>query len=148
MRGHMVFPGAIRASDGDRELAAQLLRRHYETGRLTVAELESRVARAYAAVRRSDLRALLNDLPLELPVDRRRIARGVDRFQRGLFRAHAWCYTGFNTILLSMWAWGGGHAFWPAFSMVPGGALLAWHHRRSKAATRRLTGGRDRALPA
>ena len=44
-------------------------------------------------------------------------------------------------------AWGGGHAFWPAFSLVPGGALLAWHHRRSKMITRRLR-GRDRALPA
>jgi len=147
MRGHMAFPGSIRASDSDRELAARLLRRHYETGRLSVAELESRVARAYSAVHRSDLRALLSDLPFELPVDRDRIARGVDRFQRGLFRAHAWCYTGFNTILFSMWAWGGGHAFWPALSIVPGGALLAWHHKRSRAATRRLT-GRDRALPA
>jgi hypothetical protein len=143
----MVFPGSIRASDADRELAARLLRGHYETGRLTVAELESRVARAYAAVHRADLRALLSDLPLELPVDRRRIARGVDRFQRALFRVHAWWYTGFNTILLSMWAWSGGHAFWPAFSIVPGGFLLAWHHKRSKAATRRLA-GRDRALPA
>ena len=141
----MAFPGSVRASDSDREIAAQLLRRHYAAGRLTVAELESRSARAYSASHRSDLRALLRDLPFELRVDRRRVARGIDRFQRGLFRAHAWCYTGFNTILFSMWAWGGGHEFWPAFSIVPGGMLLAWHHRRSRAASRRLT-GRDRAL--
>jgi hypothetical protein len=147
MGGHMAFPGSVRASDSDREIAAQLLRRHYTAGRLTVAELESRVARAYAARHRSDLRDLLRDLPFELRVDRGRLARGVDRFQRGLFRFHASCYTAFNTVLLSMWAWGGGHEFWPAVSIVPGGALLLWHHRRSKAATRRLT-GRDRALAA
>jgi hypothetical protein len=144
----MAFPGSVRASDADRELAARLLRRHYAEGRLTVAELESRVARAYAATHRADLRRLLRDLPFELPVDRRRIARGMDRFQRGVFRAHAWCYTGFNTVLVSMWAWGGGHEFWPAVSIVPGGLFLAWHHRRSKAASRRLTGRSDRALPA
>jgi hypothetical protein len=143
----MAFPGSVRASDTDREIAAQLLRRNYESGRLTVAELESRVARAYGAVHRADLRGLLNDLPFELPVDRLKFGRGVDRIQRGIFRVHAWCYTAFNTVLLSMWAWGGGHAFWPALSIVPGGALLALHHRKSRRATERLR-GRDRALPA
>ena len=143
----MAFPGSIRASDSDREIAAQMLRRNYASGRLTVAELESRVARAYAARHRSDLRDILRDLPFELRVDRGRVARGVDRFQRALFRAHTWCFTAFNTVLVSIWAWGGGGDFWPAVSLVPGGALLAWHHRRTKAATRRLT-GRDRALAA
>ena len=143
----MAFPGAVRASDNDREVAAQMLRRHYESGRLSVAELESRVARAYGAVHRGDLRSLLSDLPFELPVDRMRINRGVDRLQRAMFRVHVWLYTAFNTILLSMWAWGGGHDFWPALSIVPGGALLAWHHRRSRRASKRLR-GRDRALPA
>ena len=147
MRGQLAFPGSIRASDSDRELAAHLLRRHYASGRLTVAELESRVARAYAAVHRSDLRDLVRDLPFEMPVDRTKVNRGLDRIQRGLLYVHAWLFTGFNTVLLSIWAWGGGHAFWPAFSLVPGGALLAWHHRRSKMITRRLR-GRDRALPA
>lgn len=147
MGANLVFPGSVRASDRDREVASQLLRRHYELGRLTLAELESRVARAYAATHRSDLRELLRDLPFEVPVDRSRVARGIDRFQRGLFRAHAVAFTSFNTILLSIWAWGGGHFFWPAFSIVPGGAVLAWHRRRSRLATRRLR-GRDRALAA
>ena len=31
-----------------------------------------------------------------------------------------------GTVLVSMWAWGGGHEFWPAFTLIPGGALLAW----------------------
>ena len=146
MGGQLAFPGSVRASDADRERAAALLRRHYETGRLTVAELESRLARAYSASFRSDLRELVRDLPFELPVDRRRVAGRLDRVQRGLFRMHAWCYVSFNTVLLSMWAWGGGHEFWPAISIVPGGALLLWHRRGSRAATRRLLSRQPRAL--
>lgn len=136
MGGQLVFPGSVRASDSDRERAAALLRRHYAAGRLTIAELEARIDRAYAATSRSDLRALVRDLPFD--VDRSRIARRVDRFQRGLFRAHVSAYTVFNTMLVSIWAWSGGHEFWPALSIVPGGALLLWHRRGSKAATRRL----------
>lgn len=138
----------VRASDADRERAVAALRRHYAAGRLTLAELESRVERAYGATWRSELRSLMRDLPFdlrhELPVDKRRVASGVDRFQRGLLRFHAWCYTAFNTVLVSEWAWAGGHFFWPAFSIVPGGAFLLWHRRGSRAATKRLTGGEPR----
>jgi len=132
----LAFPGSVRASDSDRERAATLLRRHYAAGRLTLAELESRIARAYGATFRTDLRELVRDLPFD--VDRSRIARRVDRLQRGLFHLHAWAYTAFNTMLVSIWAWGGGHEFWPALSIIPGGALLLWHRAGSKAATRRL----------
>jgi hypothetical protein len=141
MDGRIAFPGTVRASDTDRERAAVMLRRHYTAGRLTTSELESRIARAYGARWRSDLRTLLRDLPFELPVDRTRVARGMDRFQRGLFRVHLWLFTAFNTVLLSMWAWGGGGPFWPAISLIPGGALLLWHRKGSQAATRRLLGG-------
>jgi len=138
MGGQLAFPGSVRASDSDRERAAALLRRHYAAGRLTVAELESRTARAYGATLRGDLRELLRDMPFD--VDRTGIARRIDRFQRGLLRLHAGAFTAFNTVLLSIWAWGGGHEFWPALSIVPGGAFLLWHRSRSKAATRRLSG--------
>jgi Domain of unknown function (DUF1707) len=47
MGGQLAFPGSVRASDSDRERAVALLRRHYAAGRLTLAELESRTARAY-----------------------------------------------------------------------------------------------------
>ena len=139
-----VFPGYVRASDADRERAVALLRRHYAQGRLTVAELESRSARAYGATWRHELRELVRDLPFELPIDRTRVASHVGRFQRGLFRLHARVYAIFNTVLVSEWAWGGGHFFWPAFSIVPGGALLMWHRRGSHAVSQRLTGRRAR----
>ncbi|MEA2449133.1 MAG: hypothetical protein QOG63_1065 [Thermoleophilaceae bacterium] len=134
----------VRASDAERERTVASLHRAYASGRLTVGDLERRVARAYTATWRSELRAITRDLPFELPVDRRKVVAGVDRFQRALLRFHAWSFVAFNTVLVSMWAWGGGHEFWPAFSLVPGGALLLWHNKGSKAASRRLSRGRGR----
>src|SRR3954454_5981747 len=134
----------VRASDAERERTVASLRRAYAAGRLKLDDLERRVARAYEATWRSELRSLTRDLPFELPVDRRSVATGVDRFQRALLRMHAWCYVSFNTVLVSMWAWGGGHEFWPAFSMIPGGALLAWHRKVSVAAPRKLRRGPSR----
>lgn len=128
----------VRASDSERDRTAVSLRRAYASGRLSLEDLERRIARAYDSTWRHELRALTRDLPFEMPVDRRRVARGVDRFQRALFQVHAWCYLAFNTVLVSLWAWGGGHEFWPALFAVPGAALLAWHHRGSRAASRRL----------
>jgi hypothetical protein len=128
----------VRASDAERERTVASLRRAYAAGRLKLDELERRIERAYDADWRSELRALTRDLPFELPVDRRKVVTGVDRFQRALVRFHAWCYVTFNTALVSIWAWGGGHEFWPAFSLLPGGALLLWHNKGSKAASHRL----------
>jgi hypothetical protein len=151
---------AVRASDAERERTVASLRRAYAAGRLKLDDLERRIQRAYEATWRDELRALTRDMPYELPVDRRKVAFGVDRLQRALVRFHAFCYVSFNTVLVSIWAWGGGHEFWPAFSLVPGGALLWWHNKGSKAASRRLAratgdrpmverrGRRRRAIPA
>jgi hypothetical protein len=128
----------VRASDSERERTVASLRRAYAGGRLALDDLEQRIARAYEATWRSELRLLTRDLPFEMPIDRRRVVRGMDRFQRAMFRFHAWCFVSFNTVLVSMWAWGGGHEFWPALSIVPGGALLAWHRKGSLAASRKL----------
>jgi hypothetical protein len=134
----------VRASDSERERTVASLRRAYATGRLKLDELERRIERAYDSEWRHELRALTRDLPFELPVDRRRVAGKVDRMQRAFLCFHAWCYVSFNTVLVSMWAWGGGHEFWPAFSLVPGGALLLWHNKGSKAASRRLARAAER----
>lgn len=138
---YWAFNGGVRASDAERERVVASLRRHFAEGRLGVEDLERRVRRAYEAEWRAELRSLTRDLPFTAPVDRRRVARGVDRVQQGLYRAHFACFATFNTGCVSVWAWSGGHEFWPAFTLIPGGALLAWHRRGSKRVSQRLTGG-------
>src|SRR5215208_4339102 len=99
----------VRASDAERDRTVASLRRAYAAGRMKLDELERRIEQAYAATWRSELRALTRDLPFEMPIDRRRVVRGVDRFQRAMFRLHAWAFVSFNTVMVSMWALGGGH---------------------------------------
>jgi hypothetical protein len=53
----------VRASDAEREQAAELLRVGYADGRLTRDELDERLAAGYAAKTRADLRGLTGDLP-------------------------------------------------------------------------------------
>lgn len=56
---------ALRASDAERDRAAEQLQHHYAVGRLTLPELEERVVAAYEAGTREQLDALLSDLPDE-----------------------------------------------------------------------------------
>src|SRR5436190_15763504 len=60
------LPGAgsgTRASDAERERAAEALRRHHADGRLDMEELEERTERVYAAKTLGDLDQLFADLP-------------------------------------------------------------------------------------
>ncbi len=52
----------LRASDADREQTAELLRRAAGDGRLTVDELDERLAEAFAARTRAELEALVADV--------------------------------------------------------------------------------------
>src|SRR3954463_1093062 len=52
---------ALRASDADRERAADALRRHHLDGRLDTDELQDRLGRCYAARTTGDLAALFAD---------------------------------------------------------------------------------------
>lgn len=52
----------LRASDADREQTAELLRRAAGEGRLTVDELDDRLAEAFAARTRTELEALVADV--------------------------------------------------------------------------------------
>jgi len=55
----------MRAADADRQVAVDVLARHFTAGRLTAAEYDERVQRAYAATYIDELPALLADLPDE-----------------------------------------------------------------------------------
>ncbi len=54
---------AVRASDAERDQAAEILRAAYAEGRLTRPELDERIDVAYAAKTRADLGDLTGDLP-------------------------------------------------------------------------------------
>jgi hypothetical protein len=53
----------VRASDAERDQAAEILRAGYAEGRLNRAELDERLTAAYAARTRADLHDLTSDLP-------------------------------------------------------------------------------------
>jgi hypothetical protein len=57
----------LRASDAEREATVAKLRRAHADGRIDTAELEERVARAYAARTTDELARLVVDLPAERP---------------------------------------------------------------------------------
>jgi uncharacterized protein DUF1707 len=57
----------LRVSDSDREAVAEILRDAAGDGRLTLEELEERLAAAYAARTYADFEPLIGDLPAGLP---------------------------------------------------------------------------------
>lgn len=57
----------VRASDGDRERVAVALQAAFAEGRLTMPELEERVAAAYAAGTDAELATILHDLRAPAP---------------------------------------------------------------------------------
>ena len=137
---------STRASDAERERCASALREHAAAGRLELAELEERLGRAYGARYRSELRALLRDLPRH---HGRRLARAADRIDRLLLKAHAASFGVVNGSLVGLWAATGQGEFWPAVTIAPWSVVLAWHAGgswsvRRMLRRRELTAGTER----
>ncbi len=61
----MPVPPELRASDGEREQAGEILRRAAADGRLTVEELEERLHSAYGALTRGELERIVADVNVE-----------------------------------------------------------------------------------
>lgn len=61
------MPAGVLASDHERQDVAEALREHHVAGRLTLAELDERLAAANAARTRDQLAELMTDLPTEPP---------------------------------------------------------------------------------
>jgi hypothetical protein len=112
------------ASDAERERCAQALRDHAAAGRLEIAELEERLAIAYGARYRSQLRLALRNLPRD---HGRRVAGVAARVDRLVLRLHAWSYATVNGSAVALWAASGQGDFWPALTIGPWGVVLAWH---------------------
>ncbi len=111
----------LRASDEQRERAAQEIREHFAAGRLTDDELSDRVQAAYAARTQGDLDALLADLPRlpASPAQRKaelRVRRG--ELQRRMLQ-EAGGGVGTIAICTAIWvASGASGFFWPIFVVL------------------------------
>ncbi|MCW2824054.1 MAG: hypothetical protein JWQ91_971 [Aeromicrobium sp.] len=122
------LPGSaeLRATDADRDHAADVLREAYADGRLTRTEYDHRSGAALGARTVGDFLPLLRDLaPLEparrdVAADLR--AKAVVKYQRDLRDArNGWIFV--STVCLAIWAatsvaGGGPYFFWPVFPFV------------------------------
>ena len=115
-------PGALRASDADREAAVERLRAHAAAGRLDPDELDERLERAFAARTAGELSELMTDLPAQDAP--RRSSR--DRSGR---RAHFATYARVMLLLVAIWALTGAGYFWPVWPMLGWGVAVLMHAR-------------------
>ena len=139
---------SVRASDADRERVAAILRGAAGQGLLTLAEVDERLARVYAATYVGDLAPLTADLPESghrfAPVDLRARSRA-----RAVARAHLAGYVGLVLLMVGIWvATGADYYFWPvwpAIGMLPAVishlAAARWAGDPSRAWVPRIPGG-------
>lgn len=130
----------LRAADADRTAVADVLGRHMAAGRLTVAEYEERLTRAYAARTYGELTELTTDLPDDAPTPAPTSGATVAAQDAGLARwgAHGWhgggsgdwrSWASTAAIVIAIWAttslatWEFLY-FWPIWVIGPWGAIL------------------------
>jgi hypothetical protein len=106
-----------RASDAERDEVVSDLRAHAGEGRLTVEELDQRIATALAATTRAELAPLVADLP-------RRPRPVTDRRD---FREHLRTYLMVMALLVAIWALTGAGYFWPVWPMLGWGFGVLSH---------------------
>jgi Domain of unknown function (DUF1707) len=111
----------LRASDADRDRAAQQLREHFAAGRLTEEEMVERVEAAYAARTDAELGRLLHDLP-QLPVTRAEQRAELAERRRHLQRRMLQQTGGgiaLVVVCVSIWLIDGAQGqFWPVWVML------------------------------
>ncbi|WP_324275171.1 DUF1707 domain-containing protein [Blastococcus brunescens] len=125
----------LRAADADRAAVADVLGRHMSAGRLTVAEYDERLARAYAAKTYGELESLTADLPAAVP-DHRPDPLPTPSAGSTVARhgwdgdPHSWrSWLTTSLIVVTIWAatslasWEF-HYFWPVWVIGPWGAVL------------------------
>jgi hypothetical protein len=119
---------SFRASDEERERAAQQLREHFATGRLTQEELDERVQAAYRARTDRELRDVLADLP-GLPMTPQRqkaeLAERRRHLQRRIFQQTGGALGLFMICTVIWLADGASGQFWPIWvAIIPALTLL------------------------
>ncbi|WP_051515874.1 DUF1707 SHOCT-like domain-containing protein [Candidatus Blastococcus massiliensis] len=128
----------LRAADADRAAVASVLGEHMAAGRLTVAEYEERLTRAYAAKTYGELAELTTDLPggaAPAAWSGSSVARREDRPARwggGWGEADAWAWRSWaSTAVIVLAIWGITSLaswqllyFWPIWVIGPWGVVL------------------------
>jgi hypothetical protein len=118
----------LRVSAQQRERAAQELREHFASGRITEEELDERVQAAYTARSEEELASLLDDLP-KLPAtpqqQKAEVAERRRHLQRRVIQETGGGFVLF-LVCTAIWAASGAHApFWPIWvAIFPVLALL------------------------
>ncbi|MBB4664098.1 DUF1707 SHOCT-like domain-containing protein [Conexibacter arvalis] len=141
----------LRASDAERERAADALRDHCAVGRITPEELDERTDAVYAARTVSELRALLSDLP-PLPAAPPRPGHDPRRERakrRALHRAGSWALLSLAMVAIWLATGASGH-FWPIWVMLGAGirvGMVTWSELGPAAAARRPIGQGSAAPP-
>jgi uncharacterized protein DUF1707 len=106
----------LRTSDDEREQVASILRAAVSEGRLSLAEGDERLARAYEAVYRDELRPLTADLPGGGWDALARTPEALAAARRGL-RRQASVVALVAGVLVGLWLLSGAHFFWPLFPL-------------------------------
>jgi DUF1707 SHOCT-like domain len=108
-------------ADADRTTAADEMRRHYDSGRLTLDEFESRLAEVHTARTRGDLEQAFRQLPRTEPPASLRLR---DRRWSSL----ALQYGLVNAVCILVWLVSGAQGdFWPKWVLV--GTLVLYVRR-------------------
>jgi Domain of unknown function (DUF1707) len=111
----------LRASDAERDRAAEALREHFAAGRISGEELDERLSAVYRARTVPELEHLRRDLP-ELPpspaVRRADMARRQAELRRRLLQHAGSALSPFAICTLIWVASGASGAFWPAFLLI------------------------------
>jgi Domain of unknown function (DUF1707) len=97
----------LRASDADRERAAERLRAAAAEGRLSSEELEERLERAFAARTEGELGPLVSDLP-----------EAAGRVRSSARRPDFGPFLLVSALLLGIWALTGMGYFWPVWPIA------------------------------
>ena len=125
----------LLVTDADRARVVGELRGHYETGRLTLDELQQRLDEAQAARTESQLQNALRQLPAaKLPSVNPRDTR---------WRSLAVQYALVNVVSILIWVFSGAHGdFWPKWVLVA--TLIMFVRRAFRPAHRSLPPGSRR----
>lgn len=119
-------------ADAERSTAADEIREHYDSGRLTLDEFESRLAEVHAARTRGDLEHAFRQLP--------RTERAASLRVRDVrWSSLALQYGLVNVVCILVWLFSGAQGdFWPKWVLL--GTLILYLRRLGRR-------GRRRALP-